>query len=53
MDRLGGLVVIASARRAGDLGSNPDPGEENTYVGITLIRGFYVNDTYRQVLKKI
>jgi hypothetical protein len=26
--------------------------EENTYVGITLIRGFYVNDTYRQVLMK-
>ena len=27
MDRLGGLVVIAPARRAGDLGSNPGPGE--------------------------
>ena len=26
--------------------------EENTYVGITLIRGFYVNDKYRQVLMK-
>ena len=22
--------------------------EENTYVGITLVSGFYVNDTYRQ-----
>ena len=22
--------------------------EENTYLGITLISGFYVNDTYRQ-----
>ena len=27
MDRLGGLVVIAPARRAGDPGSNPRPGE--------------------------
>ena len=27
VDRLGGLVVIAPARRAGDLGSNPDLGE--------------------------
>ena len=27
MDRLGGLVVIASTRRAGDPGSNPGPGE--------------------------
>ena len=28
MDRLGGLVVIAPARRAGDPGSNPGPGED-------------------------
>ena len=27
VDRLGGLLVKAPARRAGDLGSNPDPGE--------------------------
>ena len=27
MNRLGGLVVIAPARRAGDPGSNPGPGE--------------------------
>ena len=27
VDRLGGLVVIAPARRAGDPGSNPGPGE--------------------------
>ena len=27
MDRLGGLVVIAPAGRAGDPGSNPGPGE--------------------------
>ena len=27
MDRLVGLVVIAPARRAGDPGSNPGPGE--------------------------
>ena len=27
VDRLGGLVVIAPARRAGDPGSNPSPGE--------------------------
>ena len=27
MDRLGGLVVIALAHRAGDPGSNPGPGE--------------------------
>ena len=27
MDRLGGLVFIAPARRAGDPGLNPDPGE--------------------------
>ena len=27
MDRLSGLVVIAPARRAGDLVSNPGPGE--------------------------
>ena len=28
MDRLGGLVVTAPARRAGDPGSNPGPGEK-------------------------
>ena len=27
MDGLGGLVAIAPAHRAGDLGSNPGPGE--------------------------
>ena len=27
VDRLSGLVVVAPARRAGDLGSNPGPGE--------------------------
>ena len=27
VDGLGGLVVIAPAHRAGDLGSNPGPGE--------------------------
>ena len=27
MDRLGGLVIIAPARRAGDPGSNPGPDE--------------------------
>ena len=27
VDRLDGLVVIAPARRAGDPGSNPGPGE--------------------------
>ena len=27
VDRLGGLVVIAPARRAGDPGSNPGPGK--------------------------
>ena len=27
VNRLGGLVVIAPARRAGDSGSNPGPGE--------------------------
>ena len=27
LDRLGGLVVIAPAHRAGDPGSNPGPGE--------------------------
>ena len=27
VDRLSGLVVIRSARRAGDPGSNPGPGE--------------------------
>ena len=27
VDRLGGLVVIAPARRTGDAGSNPGPGE--------------------------
>ena len=27
VDRLGGLVVIASAHRTGDPGSNPGPGE--------------------------
>ena len=28
MDRLGGLVIIAPVRRAGDQGSNPGPGED-------------------------
>ena len=27
MDRLGGLLVIAPVRRAGDSGSNPGPGD--------------------------
>ena len=28
MDHLGGLVVIATVRRAGNPGSNPGPGED-------------------------
>ena len=28
VDRLGGLVVIAPAHRAGDQGSNPGPGKD-------------------------
>ena len=35
MDRLGGLVVIASARRAGDSGSNPGAGE-NFYLNLLI-----------------
>jgi hypothetical protein len=27
--------------------------EENTYIGITLIRGFYVNDTYKHITYNI
>ena len=34
MDRLGGLVVMAPARRAGDPGSNPGPGENFSLVNI-------------------
>ena len=34
IDCLGSLVVIAPARRAGDPGSNPGPGEKNAlYLG--------------------
>ena len=35
MDHLGGLVVIAPARRAGDPGSNPGPGEN--FFSLTLL----------------
>ena len=37
VDRLSGLVVIAPARRAGDPGSNPGPGE-NLFSKIINIR---------------
>ena len=37
VDGLGGLVVIAPARRAGDPGSNPGPGE-NFFSQIINIR---------------
>ena len=40
-DRLGGLVVIAPARRAGDPGSNPGPGE-NFFLKLLI----YVYDYY-------
>ena len=32
VDRLGGLVVIAPARRTGDPGSNPGPGENFSHI---------------------
>ena len=35
VDRLGGLVVIAPERRAGDPGSNPGPGE-NFYLKLLI-----------------
>ena len=40
MDRLGGLVVIAPARRAGDPGSNTGPGEN---VSLKLLLFCYFN----------
>ena len=36
MDHLGGLVVIAPARRAGDLGSNPGPDEKFLFALVIL-----------------
>ena len=39
MDRLGGLVVIAPARRAGDPGSNPGPGEN---FSLKLLKYIYI-----------
>ena len=46
MDRLGGLVVIRSARRAGDPGSNPGPGKNLSlmlliYIYIYIYIGLY------------
>ena len=38
MDRLGGLVVIPPARRAGDPGSNPGPGENFSLLLLILIK---------------
>ena len=40
MDRLGGLVVIAPVRRAGDPGSNPGPGE-NFSLKLLVAVGFH------------
>ena len=37
---VGGLVVIAPARRAGDLGSNPSPGENFSLI-LLIIRIYY------------
>ena len=39
MDRLGGLVVIAPAGRAGDPGSNPGPNENFSF---TLLIYIYI-----------
>ena len=39
-DCLGGLVVIAPARRAGDPGSIPGPGENFSIKLLTLLSGF-------------
>ena len=47
MDHLGSLVVIASARKAGDPGSNPGPGENFSPKLITL----YINLICSQVQK--
>ena len=41
MDLLGGLVVIAPARRAGDPGSNPGPGE-NFFSKIINLKFFFI-----------
>ena len=38
MDHLGSLVVIALARRAGDPGSNPGPGENFYLKLLTIIK---------------
>ena len=47
MDRLGGLVVIAPARRAGDPGSIPGPGENFIYVWMHL---YIFKVSFRNVL---
>ena len=47
MDRLGAFVVIAPARRAGDPGSNPGPGEN-----FSLKLLVYISNMSRSVLKQ-
>ena len=42
MDLLCGLVVIAPARRAGDPGSNPSPGE-NFFSIVCTLRNYNLN----------
>ena len=48
VDRLGGLVVIAPARRAGDPGSNPGPGENFSLKLLNYVL-FYLTITYCDV----
>ena len=46
VDHLGGLVVKASARRAGDPGSNPGPGEN---FSLKLLTSYSVGLKHRAV----
>ena len=48
MDRLGGLVVIAPARRAGDPGSNPGPGENFSLKLLCISEKLQIEDAYRE-----
>ena len=50
VDRLGGLVVTAPARRAGDPGSNPGPGENFFSYIINIIYVVYYNIDLRASL---
>ena len=51
MDRLGGLMVIAPAHRAGDPGSNPGPSENFSLKLLISVKVVFLDNNFDMMLK--